>query len=275
MTTIAGLEIKKVATMAEPKSILLYGRPKRGKTRLGASLSKVKGYERGLIIDCEGGATSAAGPYPDVEVVVIDPKDGFAAAARQVSQILEELRQNTNGVADNYDWVMLDTVSTCSRWAKKALLDKHGIKGVRQAFGDLNDWIMDVMWDLQYMKPVGISCFHVRTDERELTHEVWTSPSVQGGARDSVANVPDLIGYLYIVNEGDMKHYMADFTPDEDREGGNRFDQVPKVPMANGDMSRLYEFIRGTKTSAPEAPKTKVEKAMAEAKAEAEKTPAS
>lgn len=269
--TIAGLKIGKAQAMSEPNSILLYGRPKGGKTTLAASMIEVPGYERGLIVDCELGSTAVASNYPDVDVVTIPQGD-----VTLFNQVINALRDNEGGIADSYDWVSVDTVSTIARWGAKKLIAANP-RNTIGAWGMVNDWIMQTMWDLQYMKPLGISIYHTRTDQDKLTGSIWTTPNVQGGARDTVGNVPDMIGYLYIVNEGDAKNHVVDFTPDESRAGGNRFPQIPRVPLGNAKMINVFDFIRGNKTVADvtNVPRTAAEIATKKAAEEADKdTPA-
>lgn len=258
---IAGLSIGKAQAMKEPNSMLLFGRPKAGKTTFAASMVEVPGYERGLIIDCEMGATAIATNYPTVDVVTIPQGDVTA-----FNNVINALRDDTDGIGSFYDWVCVDTMSTIARWGAKKLIASMP-RNTIGAWGLVNDWIMQTMWDLQYMKPFGISNFHIRTDQEPLTSAIWTTPNVQGGARNTVGNVPDLIGYIYIVNEGNERVHVVDFSPDESRTGGNRFPEIPRVPMGGAKMRNIFDFIRGDKTlddiDPDTAPRTAAEKVAA------------
>ena len=58
---------KKASEVGIPRSILLFGPPKRGKSTCAASILDVPGYERTLVIDVEGGASAISEWYPEAE----------------------------------------------------------------------------------------------------------------------------------------------------------------------------------------------------------------
>ena len=115
--SVAGLNIGKAQAMKEPNSMILFGRPKTGKTTLAASMVDVPGYERGLIIDCEMGVTAIASNYPTVDVITIPQQDVTA-----FNDVINALRDDTDGIGSYYDWVCVDTMSTIARWGAKKLI---------------------------------------------------------------------------------------------------------------------------------------------------------
>lgn len=248
---------KKAEALTEPNSIMLYGRAKTGKSTLAASISEVKGYERVLHIDLEKGSTAFARRYPNVDVVQIPYLD-----IDTFNNVIDELY--STDLALEYDAVIVDTMSTAQEWAIMSF-GNGGTKLDFEGWRRIGEWTMDTMWQLHYMKPLGITSYHLQDREVKLTKEVWTLPKISGAASHSVANVPDIVTRLYIVDQNDGPVRVADFMPRESRIGGNRFDYLPQEPLADISMPLLFEYIRDADKPAPAAPKTAAQRYEGEA----------
>lgn len=249
---IAGLEVKKAEALVEPSSIMIYGRAKTGKSTLAASVSEVPGYERVLHIDLEKGSVAFANRYPNVDVVQVPFRD-----IDTFNEIIEELHEGDLG--NQYDAVIVDTMSTLQEWAIWALGNGQSKLEFDQ-WRMLRDWTMETMWQLHYMKPLGITSYHLTDKEIKLTKELWTLPLITGSAQYSVANVPDIVARLYIVDDRrNGPQRVADLMPREDKVGGNRFDYLPEEPLTDISMPLLWEYIRHERTDVEEAPKTKAQ----------------
>jgi len=251
--TISGLTIQKAEALTEPNSVMLYGRAKTGKSTLAASISEVEGYERVLHIDLEKGSTAFARRYPNVDVVQIPYMD-----IDTFNNVIDELYSTE--LALQYDAVIVDTMSTAQEWAIMSF-GHGGTKLDFEGWRKIGEWTMDTMWQLHYMRPLGISSYHLTDKQIQLTKEIWTLPKISGASQYSVANVPDIVTRLYIVDGNDGPMRVADFMPRESKIGGNRFDYLPQEPLGNISMPLLWEYIRDPKHADPEpAPKTAAER---------------
>lgn len=251
---IGGIVVTKAETLIEPNSIMIYGRPKYGKSTLAASIAAVSGFDKVLCIDLEKGATAFSRSYPSVDVVNIPYLN-----ISKLEDVIEALVDSPDALG--YDAVILDTLSTAQQWVVTKMREARGGKKLDyDGWDTVAHWTMQLMWDLHHMAATGISLYHLTTKENELTKEIWTLPKLQGSAKDSVASVPDLIIHLRIVDskkEGPVR--VADFVPHENITSGNRFDWLPQVPIGNADMELLYSYIRGENHDTPSAPKTAAE----------------
>lgn len=255
---VGGIVVKQAEQLTEPNSIMIYGRPKYGKSTLAASIADVKGFKRVLCIDLEKGATAFSRSYPSVDVIEI-PYLGVS----KLEDVIEELADSSDTLG--YDAVILDTMSTAQQWVVSKMREARGGKKLDyDGWDTVANWTMQMMWDLHHMAATGISLYHLTTKENELTKEIWTLPKLQGSAKDSVASIPDLIIHLRVVDsrkDGPVR--VADFIPHENVTSGNRFDWLPQAALGNVDMPLLYGYIRGEITDAVEAPKTQAEIAAA------------
>lgn len=257
---VGGFTVHKVAETAEPDSIMIFGHPKRGKSTLAASVIDVPGFNKVLVADLERGAKAFARSYPEVDVIEI-PQGNIDALDDIVEDMLEH---------DGYDYdaFVIDTMSTAQAWLVKKL--GMGKKLGYDGWAVVGEWTMQTMWDLQYMRPLGISIYHVITKENELTKETWTLPKIQGGAKDSVASVPDMNIQLRVTeSRKDGLVRVADFVPHETTVSGNRFEWLPTEPLGDADMPLIYQYIRNEDVDAPtDSPKTAAELAAAQADSE-------
>lgn len=123
-----------------PRTVLLYGKPKCGKSTLMAELSRQK---NALVIDCENG-------YDNLEAMVVNAK-----SYKDLLAIKDEIVKQEH----KYDYLVIDNLSRLEDWAKPlamkiytqtAMGKDYGVKkknGVVQKDKDGNpirDWTLDV-----------------------------------------------------------------------------------------------------------------------------------
>jgi hypothetical protein len=248
---IGGVLVQKAQALNEPKSIMIVGHPKRGKSTLGASLIDVPGYSRLLAIDVDGGCAGYAEQYPNVDVVAVDYGD-----ATTVGQIIVELAEDPTGAG--YDGVMLDTISVLQDWKIEEI--GRGRKLEWDQWDQVAKWTNKVMWLLHSMKPLGLSIYHIKTEKDELTREVWKLPKIRGSAKDTVATVPDLIIEIRIVDTNAGPVRVVDCVPHETATTGNRYRHMPTTPLSDANMTDLFSYIRHERTDVPTAPSTAAER---------------
>ena len=92
--------------MGIPRSILLFGPPKRGKSTCAASIVDVPGYERVLVVDVEGGAAAISQWYPEVDVFEVHTAEEFDGVVEAL--VNNQIVEPTSGKP--YDCVIIDTL---------------------------------------------------------------------------------------------------------------------------------------------------------------------
>jgi hypothetical protein len=232
----------KAQELAEPNSILIFGHPKRGKTTLAGSIADVAGFDNVLHIDLEDGSAPLAAPYPNIDVLRPSSVDELTDALNELKTSVDD-----EGFADamGYQAVILDTVSTLQKWVLDEYLAKHPTKSGKTDYDGWaywGDYVMDVMWELHRLPALGITTYHTKIELNELTKEIWTSPKISGGARFSVASVPDLVGYLDVDNKGER---VFTVTPKKSMQTGSRYESVLPGALAAPTMSDIFAAIRG------------------------------
>lgn len=222
----------------------LFSLPKKGKSRMAASICKVPGIENVLVVDIDKGAAAFAKLFPEVQVIRFKKGDidGF-------QNFWDELVRN-DGMYEGvqFDAVVLDTMSILQKWKVKSIPDGDGFAKWRE----VADWTLQLAWDLHEMTPVGLMLFHVEMvnimkgggEDAEFT---LLSPSLQGSAKLQIGAVPDLIGYLSVQDDpkSDDPIYTIQLKPSERTNTGNRFPELPAIIKTDGGMKRLYEYIDG------------------------------
>lgn len=236
----------KAGTLTRPRSFMLYGPPKVGKTTLAASIIKVKGFKKVLLIDPDLGAAAIGEDYPDIDVWEFERGD-----IRSFQKDWDKLVDDGGG---DWDAVIIDTMTVLQSWKEKSLPKTDGY----QKWADVKDWTLSTMWDLQEIRPVGISLFHVETanimkgaeEDEDYSRLV---PNLQGKAKLSIGGIPDVIGFIDVQEGVDDKGkpngetwHVAQWRPSGETITGNRFKRIPEQLKTNGGMKRLYEFIDGT-----------------------------
>jgi hypothetical protein len=233
----------KAGTQKLPKSFMIYGPPKVGKTTLVCSIIKVPGIKKVLLIDTDLGASAIGEDFPNVDVWEYERGDikGF-------QKDWNELKASNGG---DWDAVIVDTVTVLQSWKEKSIPKGSG-GAAFEKWAEIKEWTLDLMWDLQEMKPIGISCFHVETAnimkgaEEDIDYARLV-PNIQGKAKLSIGGIPDVIGYIDVQEDDDGNTiHVAQWRPSGETITGNRFKRIPESLKTDGGMKRLYEYINGT-----------------------------
>ncbi len=211
--------IHKAENLNKPNSILLFADPGKGKTWLGASISKVAGYERVLLIDVEGGASAIARDFKDVDVINVTTHEGFV-------RVIDELLQHK----DAYDAVIIDTIGVVMDRAEKFFKEKPENKNNKfGSWGDLKNWANEVFRALHTAPFTSIIIAHALDDKDENTGAIKTTAMLPGSFKATLPGIPDIVGYLGIeVTEDGPKRVLV--TGNSDRlVTKNRFGLPPKI----------------------------------------------
>lgn len=232
---INGLPIHKASAMIEPNSILLYGKAKIGKTRLAGSIIDVSNYERVLLVDCEKGGSTLNRAYPNVDVVNIDYMD-----AKMLTTTLDTINEDPTGAG--YDCVIVDTLSTAQNWILRAIT--KGKKAEFDHWSAFGEGFMDMVWQCHHAKPMYIFNFHQMTVENKLTGEIETHPFVKSAAKNSIANVSDIVAHMKPQMINGQAERVVRLGISTSADSGNRIEELPDA-LVNPDMSTIFSYIRG------------------------------
>lgn len=223
--------IHKAENLNKPNSILLFADPGKGKTWLGASISKVEGYERVLLIDVEGGASAIARDFKDVDVINVTTHEGFV---RVIDELLEH--------KDAYDAVIIDTIGVVMDRAEKFFKEKPENKNNKfGSWGDLKNWANEVFRALHTAPFTSIIIAHALDDKDENTGAIKTTAMLPGSFKATLPGIPDIVGYLGIENTEDGPKRVL-VTGSSDRlVTKNRFGLPPKI--YDPSMESIFNLI--------------------------------
>lgn len=250
---------KKAAVYSLPKSILVYGPPKTGKTVFAGSICDVPGIERVLVIDVEGGATALAGWFPEIDVISVHTAEEFDG----VVEALVNGQINEPESGKPYDAVIIDTLDKAQErkldWFDKQpeSLTKTGEKNTLYKWGAIKAWTTK-MADALHMAPfLTIFVAHVMDDKDEKTGRVTQTVALGGASKQTFPATPDLVGYFSIMRDRETKQDVRtiDFQVNDKRVSGQRYADRLDGIFADPTMERIYQRIapdlfKKTKTDA-------------------------
>lgn len=231
--------IVKAEELSEPKSMLLFGQYKRGKSTLAASIADV--FENVLVIDIDDGSSAFASEYPTIDVVRINRFD-VAAFDKFWKKLIKD-DGSYGGV--QYDVIILDTMSILHGWKLGTLPKSLGWDRIVQA----GDYTSKLMWDLHRISPLGIGVFHAEIADtmrgtEDEQYRVMTPALTGKEIKRMLGPIPDVLAFCDIEEdeEGDPI-YTVTLRPTETTMTGSRFRAFP-TKLAEPTMARLYEIIR-------------------------------
>lgn len=240
--------IKKAATVGAPRSILVYGPPKKGKTVFGASIVDVPGYERVLLIDVEGGSASVSAWYPEVDVIEAGSHKEFT----RVSEALlnGKIVEPESGLP--YQAVIIDTIDKAQERALEAFDadPKSFVNGKKDGFykwAAVKTWTTK-MTDYYHMAPfLTIFLAHQDDDKDETTGAVTTTVMLAGKSKMTFPSTPDIIGHFTVktVKEDDknVKKRVIDFSLSDKLITGQRYADKLNGSIAEPDFKKVFQAI--------------------------------
>lgn len=197
---IAKERITTPGKMARKPRILIYGRNKKGKTRLGSSAPNT------LVIDPEGGTIAER---PDLPVWPVNSWDD-----------LNEVYHYLKGGKHPYEWVNLDGITKIAnmglRWVmsqqeERDLSRKPGFVD-RGDYGKSNEMVKAMLTNFHSLRSIGLI---ITAQERTISIENMDPvgevddeatpagylfvPDLPNGARTAVNEIVDVIGRIYTV----------------------------------------------------------------------------
>lgn len=236
--------IKKAAKVGAPKSILIYGPPKKGKTVFAASIVDVPGYERVLLIDVEGGSSSVSAWYPEVDVIETGTHAEFTRVAEAV--LNGQLVEPESGLP--YQVVIIDTLDKAQERALEVFdKDPKGfVNGKKDGFfkwAAVKTWTTKVT-DAFHMAPfLTIFLAHQDDDKDETTGAVTTTVLLQGKSKMTFPSTPDIIGHFTVVTVDKEKKRVVDFSLSDKLITGQRYADRLDGIIAEPDFTKVFQKI--------------------------------
>lgn len=240
---------KKASEVSAPRSILLFGPPKRGKSTLAASIIDVPGIDRVLVVDVEGGASAISEWYPGVDVVEVATSEEFDGLIEALvdGKIVEP------GSGEPYQCVIIDTLDKAQErkldWFDKQpeSFASNGNKNTLYKWGAIKAWTTKLS-DALHMAPfLTIFVAHVMDDKDEKTGRVTQTVALGGSSKQTFPGTPDLVGYFDIekvkVDGVSAPTRVLDFSVTDKRVTGQRYASKLDGKMGDPTMVKIYQKI--------------------------------
>lgn len=206
----------KVEDVEDPSSMLLYGPAGKRKTSTAGTILDVPKYKdaKVLILDIDRGTNALANNPVTREAIRTGQVQIIQMDKRKVNEthgMLEYFlgKRGPNGEfiegeafnpAWGYDIVWFDTLDVAQQvsvdWLMLNTFNEKDKIDTRAAWGEVNRWTNDVMWAFQNnTHSLGIIVMHSESGTDD-SGKFSIKPKLQGGAKDNIASIPDLVAYL-------------------------------------------------------------------------------
>ena len=198
-------KVKRKAVSENPKSLLLYGAPKVGKT---TALSQLKDC---LIIDTEGGANMI---------------EGFIETVKNRGELISLLKEAQSG--HDYKYVAIDTIDRIATWAEKAVCEEENVSAVQdlafgKGFGMVREKVLNTVQILKEIFPHVIIIGHRKWARAVLDSKAIVEPEsldLTGKLKNMLMADCDAVGHVY--RDEDKGKLMVTFKSNEALEAGSR-----------------------------------------------------
>ena len=198
-------KVKRKAVSQNPKSLLLYGAPKVGKT---TALSQITDC---LIIDTEGGANMI---------------DGYIETVKTREELIELLQEAQKG--HDYKYVAIDTIDRIATWAEKSVCKEENVVGIAdlpfgKGFGLVREKVLNTVSILKDIFPHVIIIGHRKWARAIVDGKSIVEPEsldLTGKLKNMLMADCDAIGYVYRDDEKD--NLMVTFKVNDALEAGSR-----------------------------------------------------
>ena len=198
-------KVKRKAVSQNPKTMLLYGAPKVGKT---TALSQL---EDCLIIDTENGANMV---------------DGYIETVSNREELISLLQEAKEG--HEYKYAAIDTIDKIADWAEKAICEQENVTAIAdlafgKGFGMVREKVLNTVNILKEIFPHVIIIGHRKWAKAIVDSKAIVEPEsldLTGKLKNMLMADCDAIGYVYR-NEENGK-LMVTFQANEALEAGSR-----------------------------------------------------
>ena len=217
-------ELEDMELTKDPKSILIYGDSGKGKTFLAASIAQVKGMERVLYIDVDGGSTGATSrdddgtgidqavfnSFANVKVLRID-----LTAAGEIERLEAQIAELLHPDFYFYDAVIIDGCDGLQGAfeVRNRLSMTAAAAAIGKAVNGFDVWgnlaiETESFFRALHNNPNFVSIFITHAADPKEGKFVIT-PNFVGASKDKVVSIPDIVMYMETVDEGGVATRVA------------------------------------------------------------------
>ena len=198
-------KVKRKAVSNNPKTLLLYGAPKVGKT---TALSKL---DNCLIIDTEQGANMV---------------EGYIESANSREDLINLLQDAKDG--HEYEYVAIDTIDKVADWAEKTVCEQECVSAIQdlaygKGFGLVREKVLNTITVMKSIFPHVIIVGHRKWARAIVDSKAIVEPEsldLTGKLKNMLMADCDAIGYVY--RDEDKDKLMVSFKANESLEAGSR-----------------------------------------------------
>ena len=208
-------KVKRKAVSQNPKTMLLYGAPKVGKT---TALSQL---EDCLIIDTENGANMV---------------DGYIETVSNREELISLLQEAKEG--HEYKYAAIDTIDKIAIWAEKAICEQENVTAIAdlafgKGFGMVREKVLNTVNILKEIFPHVIIIGHRKWAKAVVDSKAIVEPEsldLTGKLKNMLMADCDAIGYVYrtaaylraTMGDEENSKLMVTFQANEALEAGSR-----------------------------------------------------
>lgn len=228
--------IQKASALNTPKTMLVYGDPKRGKSWFAASAAEVAELSPVLVIDTEGGSSAIARDWKDVDVINVKSHEEFDSVVKSLI--------NTQ---HKYKTVIIDTLGVAMDRAEKSFGERPENRNNKFGkWGDLKDWVTDMTRKLHSAPFLSILVAHAQDEKDDQTGAVKIVPLLPGSAKNTLPSIPDIIAYMGAEADDKGNIHRVLYLESSDRMvTGNRFGLPGR--LVDPSMKKIIDKINGGK----------------------------
>ena len=198
-------KVKRKAVSQNPKSLLLYGAPKVGKTTALSQLDNC------LIIDTEGGANMI---------------EGYIESVNNREELIKVLQEAQDG--HDYNYVAIDTIDKIATWAENAVCAEENVSAVQdlafgKGFGMVREKVLNTVKILKELFPHVIIIGHRKWARAIVDSKAIVEPEsldLTGKLKNMLMADCDAIGYVY--RDAEKGNLMVTFQSNDALEAGSR-----------------------------------------------------